>query len=130
MKTPTTLLLAASLTFSLPSLAPAYGGCHRGSFHASNGHYTSSGSTSWTSRSGQTYTASHHSTGSYGHGADVSGGGYHYGGVGYGGGYRAGYVAGPVPSPALVAGPAYVPPGPSIYVGRPAFRRAGYSRRY
>jgi hypothetical protein len=71
------ILLTLSLALVASSRVLAYGGCHSGSFHASDGHWSSSGSSSWTTRSGQTYNTSHSASGQYGDGWHTGSGSYH-----------------------------------------------------
>lgn len=69
------LLLAIAFA-AIPTIVFGWGGSHSGSFSASDGHWSSSGSTSWTSRSGQTYDASHSASGNYGAGWHTGSGSY------------------------------------------------------
>ncbi len=106
MKTPALLLvLATALLAPAVPAAWAWGASHSGSYSASDGHWSSSGSTSWTNRYGQSESTSHSGSGSYGDGSHSGSGSYnsswgnsgswnHYGGGGdgyhYGGGSYSG----------------------------------------
>ena len=103
---PSLLFAIAFLTLAaVPARLHGWGGSHSGSFSASDGSWSHSGSTTWTGRYGNTYSTSHSGSGSYGDGWHTGSGTYsnsmggsgswnHSGGGGYGYHYGATSVNG------------------------------------